>query len=161
MHGMGHIKVIGYTRLRKEHKPHEAKRLLCDSYDLFLADDRITPLLPKCLGKTFFNKKKQPVSVNLKRPNLKTELEKAIRSTYLFVTGGPCTSIKVGTVGMTAQEIVENVVMVVPEVVSHIPKKWKNVQSLQIKTKHCISLPIWNSLPDEVGVIATKDAMEE
>lgn len=52
------IKVIGVTKLRKEFKSHEAKRQLCDSYDFFLADDRVLPALPKVLGKAFFQKKK-------------------------------------------------------------------------------------------------------
>ncbi|CAG8755953.1 3033_t:CDS:2, partial [Acaulospora colombiana] len=34
-------KVIGLSKLRKKYEPYEAKRKLCDSYDLFLADNRI------------------------------------------------------------------------------------------------------------------------
>lgn len=58
--GLDHVitKVIGISKLRKKYKEYEAKRLLCNSYDLFLADDRVLPLLPKLLGKTFFAKKR-------------------------------------------------------------------------------------------------------
>lgn len=51
-------KVIGVSKLREKYKPFEAKRTLCSSYDLFLADERVIEMLPKMLGKTFFLKKK-------------------------------------------------------------------------------------------------------
>ncbi len=50
--------MIGVTKLRQKYKPHEAKRQLCAGYDWFLADERVVPLLPKLLGKSFFDKKK-------------------------------------------------------------------------------------------------------
>lgn len=43
-------KVIGLSKLKTKYEPHEAKRALCNQYDLFLADDRILPSLPKYLG---------------------------------------------------------------------------------------------------------------
>jgi ribosome biogenesis protein UTP30 len=46
------------SKLKARYKPFEAKRQLCASYDLFLADERVLPLLPPILGKTFFMKKK-------------------------------------------------------------------------------------------------------
>lgn len=43
-------KVIGTSKLRTKYESHEAKRNLCAAYDLFLADERILPSLPKLLG---------------------------------------------------------------------------------------------------------------
>lgn len=54
----GVVKVIGLSKLRKNYKTYEAKRNLCDGYDLFLADRGVLPMLPRLLGKTFFTKKK-------------------------------------------------------------------------------------------------------
>jgi ribosome biogenesis protein UTP30 len=53
----GVAKVLGISKLRNNYKPHEAKRQLCDSYDLFCADARVLPILPKLLGKSFFKNK--------------------------------------------------------------------------------------------------------
>jgi ribosome biogenesis protein UTP30 len=50
--------VIGLSKLRANYKQYEAKRQLKDSYDLFLADVRILPMLPRLLGKKFFLSKK-------------------------------------------------------------------------------------------------------
>ncbi|CAG8506038.1 7686_t:CDS:2, partial [Paraglomus occultum] len=52
-------KVIGLKKLRKKFVSPEAKRKLCDNYELFLADDKIIVSLPKLLGKYFFKRKKQ------------------------------------------------------------------------------------------------------
>ncbi|KAJ3340123.1 UDP-glucose-4-epimerase [Gonapodya sp. JEL0774] len=50
-------KVIGVSKLKAKYKPFEAKRQLVKEYDLFLADERVLPLLPKILGKKFFEAK--------------------------------------------------------------------------------------------------------
>ena len=47
---VGVAKVIGLSKLRTKYESHEAKRKLCASYDLFLADDRVLPSLPKLIG---------------------------------------------------------------------------------------------------------------
>jgi ribosome biogenesis protein UTP30 len=125
-------KVIGVTKLRQKYKPHEAKRLLCRSYDSFLADERVIPLLPKLLGKTFFERKKIPVPVNLTRKDVGKELERALDSTYLFVGNG-CTS--------------ENIADALPALMEKIPKGWSNIQSIHLKTNQSVALPLYNSLP--------------
>ncbi len=61
----GIAKVVGLSKLRTKYESHEAKRELCKLYDLFLADERILPSLPKLIGKSFFKKKKQPIPVDL------------------------------------------------------------------------------------------------
>ena len=51
-------RVIGIRKLKGKFKPYEARRMLLKENGLFLADDRVIPLLPKLLGKAFFNAKK-------------------------------------------------------------------------------------------------------
>ena len=43
-------KVVGLSKLRGKYEAFEAKRQLCDSFDLFLADERVLPSLPKLIG---------------------------------------------------------------------------------------------------------------
>jgi len=50
--------VLSVTTLRKEYGLYKDKRKLMSAFDLFLADDRILPLLPPLLGKGFFARKK-------------------------------------------------------------------------------------------------------
>lgn len=46
----GISKVIGISKLKTKYESHEAKRQLAGSYDLFAADERVLPSLPKLLG---------------------------------------------------------------------------------------------------------------
>ncbi|KAG0331563.1 hypothetical protein BG004_001614 [Podila humilis] len=84
-------KVIGVSKLRAKYKPYEAKRQLCASYGMFLADARVVTVLPKLLGKSFYLKKKQPIPVDLTKSDLKKEIARAIGSTYMHQTSGTCT----------------------------------------------------------------------
>ncbi|XP_042487677.1 putative ribosome biogenesis protein C8F11.04 [Macadamia integrifolia] len=70
-------KVLKLSKLKTDYRPFKAKRKLCSSYDLFFADKRIIPLLPKLLGKEFFKKKKIPIPVDLTHQNWKQEIEYA------------------------------------------------------------------------------------
>ncbi len=42
--------VVGVSKLRTKYESHEAKRILAGAYDLFVADERVIPSLPKLLG---------------------------------------------------------------------------------------------------------------
>ena len=48
----GISKVMGVSKLRTKYEAPEAKRQLCSSYDIFLADQRVIPSLPKLLGES-------------------------------------------------------------------------------------------------------------
>ncbi|KAJ0474225.1 putative ribosomal protein L1 [Helianthus annuus] len=82
--GISVTKVLKLSKLRTDYKPFEAKRKLCDSYDMFFADKRVVTLLPKLLGKWFFKKKKLPLGVDLSHKNWKEQIERGcVRSLHL------------------------------------------------------------------------------
>ncbi|KAI0049417.1 ribosomal protein L1 [Auriscalpium vulgare] len=144
-HGVKFInRVVGITKLKGKFKPFEARRLLLQENGLFLADERVVPLLPGLLGKKFFAAKKQPIPVNLTRKDLKGELERAISSTYMHQNKGTCTSIKIGTVSQTAVQILANLQTALPAIVKAIKGEWDNIQNLSIKTNSSVALPIWS-----------------
>ncbi|KAJ1956732.1 proteasome-interacting protein cic1 [Dipsacomyces acuminosporus] len=149
--------VISIYQLKHDYKSYEVRRQLLGSYDLFLADDRIIRSLPEALGVKFFAKKKLPSPVDIAAGNIKKEITKAISCTYFTPTKGTCAAIKIGTTEMTPKQLAENIETAVSAIVERIPKKWENVQSLSIKTGDSLSLPIYNSLPDNAEAIASKD----
>ena len=51
-------RVVDTDKLRGKWKPFEARRELMRENDLWLADERVVPSLPKLLGKVFFSAKK-------------------------------------------------------------------------------------------------------
>jgi hypothetical protein len=51
-------RVVGIEKLKGKFKSFEARRALLRENALFLADERVIPLLPRLLGKIFFTAKK-------------------------------------------------------------------------------------------------------
>lgn len=146
--GLKISKVIPLSKLKTDYFAHEAKRKLCGSYDTFLADDRILGELPKLLGKTFFKKKKHPIPVNLTRAQWTGQISAALNSTYLYMSGGTCSAVKVARMSQARDEIFQNVNAVIEGIAQQIPKKWANVRSFFLKTLDSVSLPLYQSLPD-------------
>ncbi|KAH8085941.1 ribosomal protein L1p/L10e family-domain-containing protein [Cristinia sonorae] len=136
-------RVVGVEKLKGKFKGFEEKRMLLKENGMFLADERVVPLLPKLLGKAFFKAKKQPIPVCLTRKDLKGELERAISSTYFHQNQGTCSSIKIGSPSHSAAQILANLKSALPAVIKHIKGGWDNIQSLHIKTSSSASLPIW------------------
>ncbi|XP_057807280.1 uncharacterized protein LOC131021960 [Salvia miltiorrhiza] len=155
-------KVIKLSKLRANYKPFEARRKLCNSYDMFLVDKRIVHLLPKLIGKEFFRKKKLPLGMDLRKKNLKLQVERVLGSALLFIGTGTCSVLKVGKVEMEKDEIVDNVLDAIKGVIERVPKKWDGVRSLHLKFSDSVALPIYQAMPDvRLKIEGLKDKKEE
>ena len=141
----GITKVLSISKLRNNYKEYKERRRLLASYTLFLTDERILPLLPALLGAKFFEKKKQPVAVNIAQRDFSAELERARDSTYMFVNTGPCSMIRIARSSFSRAQSFENIQAALEQIAAHVPKHWAGVQSLHIKTQNSIALPIYNS----------------
>ncbi|KAF2684020.1 ribosomal protein L1 [Lentithecium fluviatile CBS 122367] len=162
-------RVIGLEKLKKKWKSFESKRQLLAEYDVFMVDDRILKSVTSFLGKIFYGTKaKRPIPIRLtagaridkKRQDDKKEeenvvgtaqgiakeIETALHATYVSMSASANTSIKVGKLSMTPQQLKENVEAVVTKLVDqHIEHKWRNVRALYIKGPTTKALPIWLS----------------
>ncbi|XP_022970132.1 ribosomal L1 domain-containing protein 1-like [Cucurbita maxima] len=141
-------KVIKLSKLKSDYRPFEAKRKLCDSYDMFFADDRVIPLLPSLLGKHFYKKKKIPVPLNLRHKNWKEQIERSCSSALLYLRTGTCSVVKVAKTSMEVEEIVSNVIAAIDGIAEIVPKKWSNVRSFHLKVLESIALPIYQTVPE-------------
>jgi len=159
----GITRVIGIGKLRRKFIPYKDKRALLSSYQFFMADKRITSLLPPLLGVKFFEKKKQPVPVNLNLTdeNFVKELTQARDSTYLYIKTGPCCAVRVARASFTQQQVVDNILTAIEPIVDKLPKKWKSVQGIFLKTHDSIALPLYNSLPVSQKIILPTEDSEE
>lgn len=140
--------VIKISKLKSDYREFEAKRKLCNSYDVFFADRRVIPLLPGLIGRKFFKKKKFPLDLDLTHKNWKEQIEKACCSAMLFLSTGTCSVVKVARTSMDKHEIVENVVAAIDGIPEVVPKKWKNIRSFHLKLLESVSLPIYQCFPD-------------
>jgi len=164
--------VLGAEKLKKRYKSFEQKRALLAEFDIFMVDDRVIKIVAEFLGKTFYQSKaKRPIPIrltagafidrNAKKDNKEAqnvvgtpqgvakEIETALNSTYLSMSNSANTSIRIGTLSMTSQQLTENTAAVVAAIIpKHIEQGWRNIRSLHLKGPATKALPIW--LADEI-----------
>jgi len=56
-------------------------------------------------------------------------------------------TVPVGRIGFPSGSLSENVLEAMKGVVRYVPRGWKNIQAVHIKSVSSISLPVYNSLP--------------
>uniref|UniRef100_A0A3P9PS16 Ribosomal L1 domain-containing protein 1 n=1 Tax=Poecilia reticulata TaxID=8081 RepID=A0A3P9PS16_POERE len=138
--------IIPLKTLKKEYKPHEAKRRLLGNFDVFLSDERIRRLLPSHLGKHFYATKKMPISINLQSSNLGRNVQRLVQGTRLTVTNrGSCSMARVAHANMTADEVTENVEAAVQTVAAKLRMKGSIVKLIHLKSLTSVALPIYTS----------------
>lgn len=141
--------VIKLDKLRTQYKEFKDRRQLLSQFDLFLADDRILPMLTKALGKTFLKAKKQPVPIKLeRRSSLAKQIARARDSAFLVGSYGDCWAVKLANTAMTEDQVVENLMAGIAAVVEKIPRKWKNVKAINIKCSSSVALPVYSNIGD-------------
>jgi ribosome biogenesis protein UTP30 len=88
-------KVLGLESLRKKHGRFEQRRQLLARFDVFMADDRILPMLAKSLGKDFFKAKKQPIPIAITRKQaLPFTIRQSLQATFLFISPGTTLTVR-------------------------------------------------------------------
>jgi len=153
---MGCIKkVLTLDSLRKKHARFQQRRDLLNKYDVFMADDRILPMLTAALGKDFIKAKKLPLPIKITRKvALPFAIQNNLSATYMTICNGTSITIRAGNTGMPEKKLIENVVAIAENAVSKIPRKWANIRSIAIKTPDSTSLPFFHRLPEELIEIA-------
>lgn len=119
-------------------------------YDVFLSDKRVFFLMYNHLGKSFMGRRGIPPPVSLTKKALSTEIQAAITSTYYQPSKGTSFSLRIGKLSMTSEELVDNTVACMKGVASRMPKGWRNVKALHLKTSESVALPVYNSISTEV-----------
>jgi len=146
-------RVIGVSKLRTKFKSFESRRLLADSYDLFLADDRVICMLPAMIGKSFYGRSaKVPIPLSVSSAErLQSEVDSCLKATYLHLNAAASSSLRVGLSTFTPEMVEENVRAVVKRVVEGgkgvgkvgVPGGWKGLRSLHLKSPESAALPLW------------------
>lgn len=138
--------VVKVSKLKSDlHKLELEEGKRCD---LYFAEKRLMPILPKLLGKEFVKKKKNPIAINLRQGNWKEQIEKACESALFFVGTGTCSVVKVAKLSMGRKEIAENVMAAIDGIADSIPGKWKNVKLFHLKLLESLALPVYQRARD-------------
>ena len=165
-------KVISIKKLEAKYRSFESKRQLRDSYDLFLADDRIITYLAKLLGKTFYKSTaKRPIPVSLKAskpkskknvalpssklqkeisdtksiiapPLIATEIERTLSTAQINLSPSTTTAVRVGLASHMPEQLAANIEAVMASLTGTLVG-WKNVRAVHVKGPNTMALPIW------------------
>jgi ribosome biogenesis protein UTP30 len=183
------IRILGVTKLKQRYKTFEARRQLRAQYDVFLADDRIITMLPRLLGKIFYEHGKRPMPIRLAAPKVQDangkyvkpaktegksvltpagfaqEIEQALTSSRIHLTPSTTTAVQVGWSVFTPEAVAANITALIEGMVKDdiIPHGWRNIRSIHIKGPTTVALPVWMAEQlwvDEEDVIEDAEAAE-
>ncbi|CAL1286935.1 unnamed protein product [Larinioides sclopetarius] len=139
--------VIPLRQLRTEYKTFESKRQLAAAYDVFLVDKKLAGVMAKILGKPFLQSRKFPIQIDMRRPNLKDQIDKALCEAELSLTcRGNSYALKVARLSMEDEDIIENIRTCIEVLENKLPGKKENILSLYLKTAKSKAIPIYVSL---------------
>ena len=109
------------------------QRELAKTYDLFIAEAPLMPLVGKSLGATLGPKGKMPTPVP-PGANIADQIEKHRRMVLLRIRGQPVLQCRVGNENMADEEIAENIQAVERRIEGKLRRGIKNIRSIHLKT---------------------------
>ncbi|CAB9510288.1 Ribosomal L1 domain-containing protein 1 [Seminavis robusta] len=154
-------KVLTLTDVRQKYARYHQRRELLHLYNVFMADDRILPMLTAALGKDFVKAKKLPLPLRVTQNGLPFAIRNNLSSTFLTVGGGTSVSVRAGTTAMPEEKLVENILAVSEGAGDKLPRAWANIRTIAIKTPESTSLPLYHCLPQELQEIAEQAGIDE
>jgi ribosome biogenesis protein UTP30 len=110
---------------------------------LVLVDRRLR--VPGGSGKAAGAKRGVTVPVDLSDPAWAESAREAARCVELRVEAGTCRAVRVGHGAMSREEAVENVVAAVEAAAACVPRKWRNVRALHVKSPESVALPLYSA----------------
>jgi len=119
--------------LKKLNKDKKKVKKLAKSYDAFIASDTLIKQIPRLLGPGLNKAGKFPSQIthsddiHAKMNDLKSTIKFQMKKVL-------CLAVPVGNVGMTEDELVQNVHLAMNFLVSLLKKHWQNVKSLHLKS---------------------------
>ncbi len=109
------------------------QKQLAKTYDFFIAEAPLMPLVGRTLGATLGPKGKMPTPVP-PTANMKEHIEKHRKMVLVRVRGQPVLQCRVGTENMANEEIAENVQVVMRRIEGKLKRGIKNIRSVILKT---------------------------
>lgn len=106
---------------------------LAKTYDYFIAEAPLMPLVGKSLGATLGPKGKMPTPVP-PTANIADQIERYQKIVLLRMRNQPILQCRVGNESMADKEIAENIQVVVRRIEGKLKKGIKNIRSIRLKT---------------------------
>lgn len=136
-------KIITVHDLKTTYKPYQSRRKLQSEFDIFLVDSNIVPMMPKLLGKIFYQRNKLPQTIKMiegKKFNKDVFLKsygEALTSIPFMLPMGVNLVLRIGFLGQDISHLMENL-----KVISEYFSKFQ-IRSFQLKLADSPSLPVY------------------
>ena len=151
----GLTEIIALDKVIKVYNRFQDRKKLLSQHTQFICDDRIVSHLYNALGKTFGDRHRFPVPVDIvDTEKITKNITKVLESTYIHLAGTNII-IRVGISTMPSEEILENVtegLNFLLEKLGHgkFTKGLAKVHSIHMKTGTSPALPIYSKVPSEI-----------
>jgi len=109
------------------------RRTLAQTYDFFIAEAPLMPLVGKILGSALGPKGRMPTPVP-PTANIAEHIKRFRRTVLIRLRGQPVLQCRVGTEEMPEEQVVENIRAVLSRLEGKLKKGLKNIESIYIKT---------------------------
>jgi len=119
--------------LKKLNKQKKLVKKLMKQYDAFLASDSVIKQIPRVLG-SLPNKMGKFPSPITQQDNLLEKVEELKAMIKVQIKKALCLGMAVGTVEMTEDQLLANIMMSANFIASQLKKNWQNIKSINIKT---------------------------
>lgn len=125
--------VLKKTELQALAGDKKRQKELATTYDFFIAEAPLMPLVGRVLGATLGPKGKMPTPVP-PTANIAEHMKKHQKMVFIRVRGQPVLQCRVGTENMADNKIAENSQAVIGRVEGKLKRGIKNIRSIHLKT---------------------------
>lgn len=143
-------KVLDLKHLKKAYPTPKSKQDLIGEFDMLIAEKSIVTELYKVLGKEVYKKRREPIPIDLRKPDLQKEILRTAKSTYMNFHTGSCYAIRIATTAQDDKIAFENFMSAYEKIIQAVPGGETNIRSFQIKTADSVSLPVYDAETDFV-----------
>lgn len=136
-------KIISVQELKTTYKPYQSRRKLLSEFDVFLVDGSIIPLMPKLLGKIFYQSAKLPMTIKITNEkkfdmeSFESNYKEALTCVPFILPMGNNMTFRLGMLGQEISNLVENLNKIAEYLGEY------QIRALQFKLKDSPSLPIY------------------
>ncbi|VDM17221.1 unnamed protein product [Hydatigera taeniaeformis] len=127
------IPCMDVDELKKLNKDKKLVKKLSKKYQAFLASESVIRQIPRILGPGLNKAGKFPTAVSHQEPLL-LKVEDTRATIKFQMKKVLCLGVAVGNVGMTKEQLQQNITLAINFLVSLLKKNWQNVRALYIKT---------------------------
>jgi large subunit ribosomal protein L1 len=109
------------------------QRVLAQTFDFFIAEASLMPLVGKILGQALGPKGRMPTPVP-PTANIAEHIERFRRTVLVRIRGQPVLQCRVGSEEMSEDKVADNISTVLRRIEGRLKKGLKNVESICVKT---------------------------